>query len=97
MREIASRLADYLVITDDNPRSESSSKIAEDIYAGIVAGSDVQVNTNRQSAIPRARSKAKPEDIVLIAGKGHEEYQEIKGTKLSFSDHAVVLEFVGES
>jgi UDP-N-acetylmuramoyl-L-alanyl-D-glutamate--2,6-diaminopimelate ligase len=97
MGEIASRLADYLVITDDNPRSESSSKIAEDIYAGIVAGSDVQVNTNRQSAIRRALSKAKPEDIVLIAGKGHEEYQEIKGTKLSFSDHAVVLEFVGES
>jgi UDP-N-acetylmuramoyl-L-alanyl-D-glutamate--2,6-diaminopimelate ligase len=97
MGEIASRLAAHTMITDDNPRSESSASIADDIFRGVISGSDVRVETNRRLAIRTALKCAGSGDVVLIAGKGHEQYQEVMGEKLPFSDHEVVREFVGRS
>ncbi len=99
MGGIASRLSDYLVITDDNPRSESSEKIADDIYQGVKSCLDSQatatIEIDRKTAIIGALGAAQPGDIVVIAGKGHEAYQEINGERLTYSDHAVVGEFFG--
>jgi UDP-N-acetylmuramoyl-L-alanyl-D-glutamate--2,6-diaminopimelate ligase len=97
MGEIASRLAAHTMITDDNPRSESSASIAGDIFKGVIPGSDVNIETNRRLAIRKVLKCAGPGDVVLIAGKGHEQYQEIMGEKFAFSDHEVVREFVGKS
>lgn len=84
MGEIAARLADHVVITSDNPRSESPMKIIDDIVAG--AGSDAQVQVDRGEAIEYAVVRAAAADTVLLAGKGHESYQLIGDTKLPFSD-----------
>lgn len=97
MGEIASKLADHIMITDDNPRSESSAAIASDVFRGVISGSDTEVETNRRLAIEKVMARAAPYDVVLIAGKGHEEYQEVKGQKLAFSDHEVVREFVSKN
>ncbi|MCZ6501777.1 MAG: UDP-N-acetylmuramoyl-L-alanyl-D-glutamate--2,6-diaminopimelate ligase [Gammaproteobacteria bacterium] len=97
MGEIASQVASHVMITDDNPRSESSMVIANDIFKGVVPGADVEIETNRRAAIWKVLSKADPGDVVLIAGKGHEEYQEVLGKKLAFSDHEVVRGFVSKS
>lgn len=95
MGEVASRLAEHVVITDDNPRSESSLAIANDIFKGVISGSDVEVETDRRKAIGRVLGQAESGDVVLVAGKGHEEYQEVMGERLAFSDHEVVREFFG--
>ena len=97
MGEIASTLADHVMITDDNPRSESSAIIADDIVKGLVPGTDVQIETDRRTAIWKVLSDASPGDVVLIAGKGHEEYQEVSGKRLAFSDHQVVRDFISNS
>lgn len=103
MGEIASRLSDHLVITDDNPRSESSMDIAKDIFKGALSGmemgvvADVKIETDRRTAILGALGTAHAGDIVVIAGKGHETYQEINGERLTYSDHAVVGDFFGSS
>lgn len=97
MGRIASRLAQHIMITDDNPRSESSMTIVGDIFQGVICGSDVEIETNRRSAIRKVLARAGAGDVVLIAGKGHEEYQEVMGEKLAFSDHEVVREFVSKS
>lgn len=97
MGEIASRLAAHTMITDDNPRSETSVSIVDDILPGVISGSDVKVETNRRLAIRKVLMSAGSGDVVLIAGKGHEQYQEVMGEKLAFSDHEVVDEFVGRS
>lgn len=89
MGKIVSELADKAVITDDNPRSEASSGIIEQIMAGVT-GDHVIVEPNRAKAIAYALGHAGPGDIVLIAGKGHEEYQEIGGRRFPFSDFVEV-------
>ncbi len=96
MGEVASTHAGHVVITDDNPRSESSADIASEIIRGVVAGSYVEVETDRRSAIWNTLSNAGCGDVVLIAGKGHEEYQEVAGKRLAFSDHEVVDDYVSE-
>jgi UDP-N-acetylmuramoyl-L-alanyl-D-glutamate--2,6-diaminopimelate ligase len=96
MGEIASRVADHTMITDDNPRSESSSVITGEILKGAAVKKDVQVVTDRRSAILKVLGEASNKDTVLIAGKGHEEYQEINGKKYSFSDYKVVEDFVSQ-
>ena len=84
MGEIARSLADRVVITSDNPRSEDPLHIIEAIGAG--AGPVAEQIVDRAQAIARAIGEAGPDDVVLIAGKGHEPYQEILGQRLPFSD-----------
>lgn len=84
MGEVVTRMADLAVITSDNPRSEAPLTIIEDIVAG--AHASYHVEADRALAIQYALSQASANDIVLIAGKGHETYQEIDGQRLPFSD-----------
>jgi len=84
MGRIAARLADRVVVTSDNPRSENPEAIVSDILAGT--GSDVVVEMDRHRAIHHTIAAAGRHDIVLIAGKGHEDYQEIAGVRHPFSD-----------
>ncbi len=89
MGSIASQLADFIILTSDNPRSEDPLKIVEDIKSGI-SGNNYIVELDREKAIRKAYSLAKKGDAILVAGKGHEEYQEIKGKKYHFSDREVI-------
>ncbi len=94
MGALASEMADIVVVTSDNPRSEKPEAIIDDIINGIPEGSDYSAIESRREAIDFALSKAKPGDIILIAGKGHEDYQEIDGKRLHFSDREVVCELL---
>ncbi|HZP87056.1 MAG TPA: UDP-N-acetylmuramoyl-L-alanyl-D-glutamate--2,6-diaminopimelate ligase [Burkholderiales bacterium] len=84
MGEVATRLADVAVVTSDNPRSEPPLAIIEDIVAG--AHSSYHIEPDRALAIRYALTNRGPDDIVLLAGKGHEAYQEIGDQRLPFSD-----------
>ena len=86
MGSIAARLADRLVVTSDNPRTEDPNQILEDVVAGIPAGTDLLVEADRGRAIEAAIHAAATEDLVLIAGKGHEDYQILGTTKIHFDD-----------
>ena len=85
MGEIASRLADWTIITDDNPRGEDGDAIVAEILSGF-DGLDANIVRDRIEAIALAIIHAKPGDIVLIAGKGHEPYQEVCGVRRPFDD-----------
>jgi UDP-N-acetylmuramoyl-L-alanyl-D-glutamate--2,6-diaminopimelate ligase len=87
MGRIAAELADVAVITSDNPRSEDPQAIVDEVLAG--AGREVQVELDRRTAIERAVEQAGPGDVVVIAGKGHEPGQEIRGEILPFDDREV--------
>ena len=87
MGQIAARLADWVVLTSDNPRHEDPLAIIDDVLAGLA--SDGEIELDRRRAIKRAIRKARRGDIVLIAGKGHETYQEVQGVRRPFSDIAV--------
>lgn len=89
MGDVASRLADAVVVTSDNPRGENPREIIEEIVAGLA--SHYHAIEDRAEAIDYAISQARAGDVVLIAGKGHEDYQEIQGRKLPFSDMEVAL------
>ncbi|GAB2878271.1 UDP-N-acetylmuramoyl-L-alanyl-D-glutamate--2,6-diaminopimelate ligase [Microbulbifer echini] len=84
MGRIASEMADRAIVTSDNPRSEEPQKIIDDILEG--AASNIEVEIDRAKAIDRAVAAAQPGDIVLIAGKGHEDYQIIGSEKIHFCD-----------
>jgi len=86
MGAIAARLADAVVVTSDNPRTEDPQRILEDVVAGIAPGVALQVEIDRAQAIARAIASASPQDLVLIAGKGHEDYQILGTTKVHFDD-----------
>ena len=86
MAREAEKLSDRVVVTDDNPRSEDPKAIAQDILAGFSDSAKVTVIHDRAEAIQSAIRSATPNDLVLIAGKGHEAYQEIAGQKYPFSD-----------
>ncbi len=92
MGEIAARLADVLIVTDDNPRTEDPAAIRREVLAGADGpGESLEVG-DRRAAIRRALALATAGDIVLVAGKGHETGQEIAGVVHPFDDRAVVLE-----
>ncbi|MFM7286628.1 MAG: UDP-N-acetylmuramoyl-L-alanyl-D-glutamate--2,6-diaminopimelate ligase, partial [Cyanobium sp.] len=86
MGAIAARLADAVVVTSDNPRTEDPQRILDDVLAGIPAGTALQVEADRASAIASAIAEAGPDDLVLIAGKGHEDYQILGTKKVHFDD-----------
>ncbi len=88
MGAVAVRLADHVIVTSDNPRTENAQQILKDIEAGIKTEgkSNYVVVENREEAIRRAIKEAAPGDVVLIAGKGHENYQIIGDKKFPFSD-----------
>ncbi|PID88121.1 MAG: UDP-N-acetylmuramoyl-L-alanyl-D-glutamate--2,6-diaminopimelate ligase [Bacteroidia bacterium] len=96
MGKIAAAASDLLILTSDNPRDESPEQIIDDIFAGVSA--DKQLNTlkitQREEAIKTAVLSAKKEDIILIAGKGHETYQEIKGKRKHFDDKELVINYL---
>lgn len=86
MAEIAERHADVVIVTDDNPRFEDGDAIVADIMSGFAAPTQVIVQRDRAAAIARAVGMAGPDDIVLVAGKGHEPYQDIQGVQHPFDD-----------
>ncbi|WP_147653481.1 UDP-N-acetylmuramoyl-L-alanyl-D-glutamate--2,6-diaminopimelate ligase [Vulcaniibacterium gelatinicum] len=89
MAAIAERLADVVIVTDDNPRGEDGEAIVAEIMAGFAAPQRVVVQRDRAAAIAGAVAMAAADDVVLIAGKGHEPYQEVAGVKHPFDDTAV--------
>jgi UDP-N-acetylmuramoyl-L-alanyl-D-glutamate--2,6-diaminopimelate ligase len=86
MGKIGAELADVAVVTSDNPRTEDPERILQDILAGIPAAASPVVIGDRAAAIERAILEAKPGDGVLIAGKGHEDYQILGTEKVHFDD-----------
>jgi len=92
MGGIAAELADESVVTDDNPRSEPPQRIVQQILSGVPAGSAVQVEHDRARAIRATIQRSGSEDVVLIAGKGHEEYQIYGSERRPFSDQSVARE-----
>jgi UDP-N-acetylmuramoyl-L-alanyl-D-glutamate--2,6-diaminopimelate ligase len=86
MGRIAEQLADQIIITDDNPRHENPLAIIEDIRQGILQKNKVLIEHNRRHAIQHAIACAKPKDVILIAGKGHETHQIIENEKIPFCD-----------
>jgi UDP-N-acetylmuramoyl-L-alanyl-D-glutamate--2,6-diaminopimelate ligase len=87
---IADTHADRVVITDDNPRFESSEEIIRDILAGCRHQSDIHVIPDRAAAINYALRAAREQDMVLVAGKGHERFQDVRGERLAFDDYVVI-------
>lgn len=94
MATVACEHSDKVIFTSDNPRNEDPLQILEDMQAGLKTALKRKSSTlaDRKEAIKTAISLANPEDIVLIAGKGHEKYQEIKGVKYHFDDTEVLME-----
>jgi UDP-N-acetylmuramoyl-L-alanyl-D-glutamate--2,6-diaminopimelate ligase len=90
MGEIAGRLADVAIVTSDNPRSEEPRAIIEEIVAGAEGG--LEVEPDRREAIVRAVEEARPGDVVLIAGKGHEQGQQFRDRTVPFDDREVARE-----
>lgn len=95
MGRIAETYADHVVVTDDNPRSEASAAIINDILAGCLSNK-INIIHDRTTAITTAIEQACLQDCVVVAGKGHENYQEINGVKLPFSDQAVVQQALAQ-
>ena len=94
MGEVACEHSDRVIFTSDNPRSEDPAQIIRDMEEGLPAAAKRKYISiaDRREAIKTAISLAGSEDILLIAGKGHEKYQEIKGVKYHFDDKEVVRE-----
>ena len=93
MGQVASAIANEIVLTSDNPRNEDPLKIITDIQAGIPRETYVTIQPDRALAIKKALLEASADSIVLIAGKGHETYQEVRGVRTHFSDQEEVLRF----
>lgn len=96
MGEIAEKLSDKIIVTSDNPRTEPAGKIIEDILAGIKNREKAIIVENRREAIEVGVDMLSKDDYLLIAGKGHEEYQEICGVKLHFSDKETALKVIND-
>ncbi|MFM7301279.1 MAG: UDP-N-acetylmuramoyl-L-alanyl-D-glutamate--2,6-diaminopimelate ligase, partial [Crocinitomicaceae bacterium] len=98
MAEIAAKMSQQVILTSDNPRTEDPSQILKDMESGLT--SDLQTKSisvlDRKQAIKTAILLAQPGDIILIAGKGHEKYQEIMGVKYDFDDFNITQELTNE-
>jgi UDP-N-acetylmuramoyl-L-alanyl-D-glutamate--2,6-diaminopimelate ligase len=95
MAQTACDLSDKVILTSDNPRTEDPAQIIADMEAGLNTAAKRKYISiiDRKEAIEAAVAFAKPEDIVLVAGKGHEKYQDINGVKHPFDDKAILLAF----
>jgi UDP-N-acetylmuramoyl-L-alanyl-D-glutamate--2,6-diaminopimelate ligase len=96
MGRVAAQHADRVFVTSDNPRTEDPDAIIRDIVEGIPAGTDYRVVADRASAIRLALVEARSGDTVVLAGKGHETYQEIQGVKHPFDDREVAERIMKE-
>jgi UDP-N-acetylmuramoyl-L-alanyl-D-glutamate--2,6-diaminopimelate ligase len=90
MGRIASELADDIIVTDDNPRTEDPARIVADILAGISGAAPTVVEHDRALAIRTALQRSSADDVVVVAGKGHEDYQIYGRERRPFVDQAVV-------
>ncbi|HEY3294584.1 MAG TPA: UDP-N-acetylmuramoyl-L-alanyl-D-glutamate--2,6-diaminopimelate ligase [bacterium] len=97
MAEVAHRLSDQLFLTSDNPRSEDPEVILNEMAAGLSAENHYFRNADRRLTIETALAEARNGDIVLIAGKGHESYQEIQGVKHPFDDRLVAAAYLSRA
>jgi UDP-N-acetylmuramoyl-L-alanyl-D-glutamate--2,6-diaminopimelate ligase len=97
MAAAAEQYADVLWLTSDNPRTEAPERIIADMRAGLTGAACVHEEVDRRAAIAAALQRARPADVVLVAGKGHEDYQEIAGVRRPFSDRALVAELLQEA
>jgi len=95
MGRVAAELADDIVLTDDNPRGEDPRRIVADIVAGITPGAPLVIEHDRALAIRMALQRSAPDDVVLIAGKGHEDYQIRGSERREFRDQAIVADELG--
>ena len=96
MGKIASEIADLVILTDDNPRTELNTDITNEIIDGIDGKliGKIKIINDRKEAIKFTLENSKPKDIILIAGKGHEDYQIIGTEKIHLSDEEEVLRFL---
>ena len=97
MGEVAGKIADYTIITSDNPRTEEPEKIIEQIEGGIkTTKGKYECITDRREAIKKAIKKKKKKDIIVLAGKGHETYQEINKKQYPFDERVIIKELIEE-
>ena len=97
MGEVSSKLADFTVVTSDNPRFEEPMDIINDILVGVKkADGEYATVPDRKDAIRYAIMNAKDGDIIVLAGKGHEDYQEIKGVKHPMDERTLINEVISE-
>ena len=98
MAKEAARLSDQVILTSDNPRFEEPDAIIQDMVAGLSAADldHTLCITDRRQAIKTALTLAQRGDVVLVAGKGHEDYQEVKGVKHHFDDREIIRELIGK-
>lgn len=96
MARTAARLSDHLILTSDNPRTEDPAAILRDMEAGLEPEDLAKTLTieNREQAIKTACQLAGPEDVILVAGKGHEKYQDVMGVKWPFDDKAILIKYL---
>ena len=94
MAKVSEEFADKIIVTSDNPRTENPDLIITDILDGFESLDSVKSITNRREAIERAISEASENEIILIAGKGHENYQEVNGKRHHFDDREIAQEFL---
>ena len=95
MGKIATELSDIAIVTSDNPRTEEPGEIIKDILAGIDNDNYI-VEENRLEAIKKGILMAKEKDVLLIAGKGHEDYQILKDKTIAFDERVIVKELIKE-
>lgn len=95
MGAIAEEFADVAVVTDDNPRTEEPRAIINDILAGMLDAGHAKVMEGRAEAVTCAVMQAKENDVVLVAGKGHEDYQIVGNQRLDYSDRVTVARLLG--
>jgi UDP-N-acetylmuramoyl-L-alanyl-D-glutamate--2,6-diaminopimelate ligase len=94
MGKIASSMSDVVIVTSDNPRTEDPQVIIDEIVAGVVPGAQLHTVADRREGIRLALSMARPGDMVLIAGKGHETYQVIGSARSHFDDREEVEHYI---
>ncbi|MFM2484818.1 UDP-N-acetylmuramoyl-L-alanyl-D-glutamate--2,6-diaminopimelate ligase [Celerinatantimonas yamalensis] len=97
MAQAAENYADQVIVTNDNPRSEDPSLIADDICQGFEHRQSVSIILDRRSAIQAALAQAQKQDMILVAGKGHEDYQIIGQQRLAYDERAVVAQLLAEA
>ena len=96
MGSIAEKFSDYIFLTSDNPRTENQNDILNDILKGIKNKNKIDVDIDRYSAIKKAINLGTSNDIVLIAGKGHENYQILKNKTIDFDDKVIASDLLIE-